>query len=290
MQIAVVGPTGVLGRSLVPQLLKQGHQVRALARSVATVRHLFLHEVEAVECDLLEPGIRSRLPAMLRGCDAVAHIATAIPSDPNAPDAWTANDQLRTIGVRTLIDAALEAGVRRYLQQSITMVYPDNGQDWILEEMPLDSVSNRAHITGTIMVMEGMVRAIHEEQMQWVILRGAVFVGPGTFQGRLIENLRAGIVAVACDGRNYVSLIHVDDMAAAVVGALERAPSGSIFNVNADPIREGDYKDHLAEITGAPKPPRDLMAPCPPSWRCSNEAARMVLGWSPATDIFPTFR
>lgn len=290
MRIALVGPTGVLGRALVPLLLERGHHVRALARTVAKVQELFPPQVDAVACDLLAPGIGDQLPAMLDGCDAIAHIATAIPADASAPDAWTANSQLRTIGVRLLLDAALAAGVINYVQQSITMAYPDCGDRWITEETPLDTAPERAGIAGTVIVMEGMVRAIRPEQMAWSILRGAIFVGPGTFQARAIEELRAGTATVACDGSNYVSLVHVNDMATAVAAALEQGPAQGVFNIVAEPLREGEYRDRLAAAAGAPRPRREAAIPCPPSWRCSNQAARKGLGWQPKWPVVPPGR
>jgi len=53
MRVAVVGPTGVLGRALVPLLLEKGYSVRALARSPAKVRRMFPQVSEVIECDLL---------------------------------------------------------------------------------------------------------------------------------------------------------------------------------------------------------------------------------------------
>jgi metal-sulfur cluster biosynthetic enzyme len=79
-------------------------------------------------------------------------------------------------------------------------------------------------------------------------------------------------------------------MASAVVAALERAPGGSVFNVCDDPLRLGDYQDHLATLVGAPPPRRDPKRPLPPSWRCSSEAARTWLGWKPSRGIWPGAR
>lgn len=287
MKIAVAGSTGVLGRALIPLLLEQGHAVRALARSASKARSLLPAGVEVVEGDLLSPGVAARLPAWLDGCDAVAHIATAIPRDPAAPHAWEANTRLRTDAVKLLLAASLAAGVRRYLQQSITMAYPDRGEDWIAEDTPLDTSPARAPVCAPVIEMEALIRNVPPEALHWCILRGGTFVGPGTFQDRTIEAIRAGREVVPCDGRNFVSLIHVSDMAAAFVAALGRAPAGSVFNVVADPIRQGEYVDRLAAALGAARPQRDEQAPCPPSWRCSHQAARSVLAWSPAHNIIP---
>jgi nucleoside-diphosphate-sugar epimerase len=136
--------------------------------------------------------------------------------------------------------------------------------------------------------MENIVRATRE--LRWVILRGGIFVGPGTFQESLAADLRNGRAVVPGDGTGWLSPIHVADMAAAVAAALRKAPAGSIFNVVDEPVRHGDYMDRLARIVGAPPPVRDPGVPPLPSIRCTNRAARNVLGWAPVHGIWPVLR
>jgi len=286
MKVAIVGATGVLGRALIPMLVQQGHAVRVLARSVQKAHALFPGEVECVEYDLLSPDMDARLTTLLRNCDAALHVATAIPHDARAPGAWDANTRLRTDGTRRLLDAALAANVECYIQQSIVMAYPDCGDDWITEEMPLDASPLRASINAPVIAMETMVRATSIRQLRWCILRGGTFVGHDTFQDDTIENLRAGKQIVAGDGRNFISPLHVADMAAAMAEALHHAPAGSIFNIVDEPIREGEYLDRLAGIIGAPLPQRDLTLSQPPSWRCCNTAARSTLHWTPNHSVY----
>ena len=143
MKIAVVGATGVLGRALVPLLQAQGRRVVALARSSHKARAVLPPDTEIRRFDMLDPEQRPGLPDLLRGCDAVLHIATSIPSDMDAPGAWEANTRLRTEATEALLNAALQAGVARYLQQSITMAYPDRGDAWIDESVPLNQSSRQ---------------------------------------------------------------------------------------------------------------------------------------------------
>jgi nucleoside-diphosphate-sugar epimerase len=88
------------------------------------------------------------------------------------------------------------------------------------------------------------------------------------------------------DGSNYLSAVNVADMASAVVAALERARGGGTFNIVDEPLRYGAYVDALADLVGAARPPR-VALPLPPSWRCTNRAARVVLGWTPQAGIWP---
>jgi len=281
MKVAVIGPTGVLGRALIPQLLEAGYAVRAVARSGRKAQTLFSAHVEIVEYDLLAPDNGNRLPDAIAGCEAVLHIATSIPADFNAPHAWDVNNRLRTEGVERLLHASLAVNAQRYVQQSITMAYPDHGDEWITEDMPLG-------LGPIVIAMENLVRSVEVDRLAWTIVRGGTFVGPATFQVDTIERLRAGREVVPGDGRNFVALIHVADMASAIVAALDRAPAGSTFNIVAEPVRNGAYRDRLAATIGVPAPPRDPTLPRPPSWRSSNAAARQTLKWSPTHGLYPS--
>jgi nucleoside-diphosphate-sugar epimerase len=99
--------------------------------------------------------------------------------------------------------------------------------------------------------------------------------------------VRAGEITVAGDGSNYLSPVTIGDMASAVAAAVERAPGGSTFNVVDEPLRYGDYVDALADLVGATRPPRAPKLALPPSWRCTNRAARTVLRWMPRERIWP---
>lgn len=277
----MVGATGVLGRELVPLLMEHGHQVCALVRSPAKIGEV---RVETHAFDLLAPDAAARLPLLMRGCDAVMHLATAIPRTASAPNAWDANTRLRTEGTRKLLDAARAVDAQRYIQQSIIMAYPDGGDNWLDEATPLDASPDRAAITAPVREMEAMVRAVPPAKLEWCILRGGAFVGPETAQSDLVARLRTGTAVVPCDGRNFISPIHVRDMATAILAALD-APAGGIFNIVADPIQYGDYADQVARSIDAPLPLRDSSRACPPSWRCSNRAAREQLRWNPMQKI-----
>lgn len=281
VRVFIAGGTGVLGRALIPRLISRAHSVRAIARRVSVAAVPV--SVELVEADLLEDDLID----LVDGCDAVVHIATAIPADSSAPGAWDLNARLRTVGTRRLVDAALACHVTRYVQQSVVMAYRDGGDTWLDERAPLDCSAGRAAVCGPVIEMETIIRAVEPEDLAWTILRGGSFVGPGTVEAALIDTLRSGDVVIAGDGTNYVSPVNVIDMASAVASSLELAPAGSTFNIVDEPIRYGDYADALADLIGAARPRRAPELQRPPSWRCTNDAAGRVLGWRPRERIWP---
>jgi nucleoside-diphosphate-sugar epimerase len=287
MRIFVFGATGVLGRALLPRLKLARHDICALARSSQQAQALQAAGIEATVGDGLQAETQQHLPELMKGCEAVIHIATAIPADLSNPGAWETTTRLRTIGTRHLLDAALQAGVSSYLQQSILMAYPDSGDAWLDEDQPLDTAQARPWISGAVIEMEQMVRAVPPDRLRWTILRGGQYVGPGTGQEKLLERLREGQVEIPGNGQRFLSPIHVADMAEAIALALESAPGASIYQIVDQPLRYRDYIMGLADRLHLPHPPYNASLPEEPSFRCSNQRAREQLGWRPQHSIWP---
>jgi len=286
MRVFIAGATGVYGRALIPRLLARGDEVVALARSVDHAQAIALPGVQLIAGDLLHEDPEWLRRAMA-GCDAAAHLATAIRPGATGVDGANTTAALRIDGTRRLLDAVIAAGVRRYAQQSIVMAYPDGGDRWLDEDTPFDQSEERAATARPVVTMEAMVRALDPGQVAWTILRGGSFVGPDTAQDAVIEHLRSGTQTLAGDGGNWVSFIHVEDMAEATLLALHGAKGGSVFNITDEPIRNGDYLDRLAAMLGVPAPARNPATPRARSFRCSNAAAKAALGWTPTHGIWP---
>ncbi len=291
MRICLAGATGVLGRALIPKLLAAGHTVRALVRDQTKAETVFRGlPVEFCECDLLAPGMEAKLISMMDGCEAVIHAATAIPRDRNVAGAWTVNTHLRIRGTGRLQRAALEVGVTTFVQQSIIMAYRDGGDDWLDEKTWIDQSPERQDVCHPVAIMESMMRlfARQPKPMRWTILKGGLFVGPGTSQADLVEQIRNRQLTIPGDGSHFLSLVHVEDVADAYVAALDCAPGGSIFNICAEPIRYGEYVDMIADLLNAPHPSRDLSQARPPSHRACNKVAREILRWAQKHEIWPS--
>src|ERR1051325_3854981 len=123
MKILVVGATGILGRHTVPRLVERGHTVRAVVRRPEQAQLLKEEGAEPIAGDIFD---RNSLQEAAQGCEVALHLATAIPKA--GEQDWSLNDRIRREGTSNLIAVATQNGVKRYIQQSITLLYGDNGQ------------------------------------------------------------------------------------------------------------------------------------------------------------------
>ena len=279
MRVLVVGATGVLGRQVLPRLLERGHTVRALVRRETHAATLARLGVETAPGDILDAA--SLIPATT-GCDAVLHLATAIPKPGGAQD-WRLNDRIRREGTQLLLAAVAQAGVPRYVQQSITFLYGDQGTRLADETTSLQP----APLIQSAADMEALVQAA-PDHVEWCILRGGAFYGPGTGREEgWRQAAREGGLPLPGDGSGLQSLIHVVDMARAVVLAAEAAPTGAIYNVVDDePVTYRQLYGHVAALVEGPDPTPGGETVLP-SLGCANARVKAALGWSPA---YPTYR
>lgn len=276
--IAVLGATGVFGRHLVPRLVRAGYRVRALVRTPKAAAASAACGAEIHSADIFDGA---SLRAALQGCDTAINLATALPSPAKSGGDFDLNDRMRREGVPIFLEACSAVGVRRVLQQSIAMVHCGGGDAWADEDqsasVPLDTVAGRA--TAAARDMEATVVA---SALDWLILRGALFYGPGTgFDDDWFERARSGKLRLPEDGQAFVSLVHIADMADAAVAAIGRWPSRrSLIIADDEPVRWRDLFGFVAAAVGG-APPAAGGPPRFPSFRVSNRRAREALGWSP---------
>jgi nucleoside-diphosphate-sugar epimerase len=276
-RIAVLGATGVYGRHLVPRLVAAGHRVRALVRRPEAAIIAAACGAEVAAADIFD---EAALGAGLAGCDVAINLATSLPG-PTAGGDYAANDRLRREGTPVLVRACRVAGVSRILQQSIAMTHAGGGDAWADETTfyPVgDGIAGAA-----IAAVRSMEATVEGSGLDWLVLRGGLFYGPGTgFDDDWFARAHAGKLRLPGRGEDYVSLVHIADMAAATVAAVARWPSRQALIVSDDrPAPWRDVLGYVSAIAGAGAPPpggRALM----PSFRVTNRRAREALSWAPS--------
>ncbi len=289
MEIFVTGATGVLGRPVVRLLKRQGHTVRALARSDSNDEMLRRMGAKPVRGDLFDPA---SLAAAVEGTGAVLHLATRIPPRSRArhPEAWTENNRIRTEGARNLVDAAIAAGAGTFIYPGICFIYADGGGEWIDAE---SGTVEAEGMLGSTLEAEAQVRRFTAAGGRGIVLRMGYFYGPEAES--TLDTLalaRRGAAILAGSGDAFYPAIWVDDAAEAVVSALRAAPAGVYDVVDDEPLTRRELAKTVAEAAGRPfvvRPPVWLLKLAggreagfmARSQRVSNARFKAVTGWSP---------
>ena len=248
-RVLVTGATGVVGRLAIPQLLARGHRVSAVGRTPEKRAELTALGADAMALDIFDPESARRAMA---GHDAVINLATHMPSSNFRmllPWAWRENDRVRREGSAALVQAALAAGISRFIQESFAPVYEDGGARWIDEEWP----QRPAPYNRTVIDAERSAARFTSAGGVGVVLRFAGFYGPDPFLGEMVGVVRRGWGPLAGRAGAYWSSVSHEDAAGAVVAALEI--SAGAYNVCDDePLTRRDWVDALADAAGAPRP------------------------------------
>jgi nucleoside-diphosphate-sugar epimerase len=118
MRVFVAGASGAIGEPLIAELRRQGHSVVGMTTSEAGARRLESQGAEAVIADAFDAG--AVLAALQRSrAEAVIDELTSLPQEMSDMARYAAGDRkLRLEGGGILFHAAIQSGVRRYLQQS----------------------------------------------------------------------------------------------------------------------------------------------------------------------------
>jgi nucleoside-diphosphate-sugar epimerase len=215
MRVFLAGAAGAIGRRLVPLLLEAGHSVVGTTRSGEKAAELKARGVTAVVVDVYDAAavrdaVRRASP------DVVIHQLTDLPKalDPNRPAAFGGNTRLRIEGTPNLVAAALAAGARRLIAQSIAFAYAP-GPEPHAETDPLNSPEGDAPAAVTARGIRALEEAVLGARgLDGIVLRYGRLWGPGTWNA-------------TPNGRG---VLHVDAAAHAALLALTRGEPG-VYNI-----------------------------------------------------------
>ena len=301
MRIFIAGASGAIGRRLVPELIRRGHDVVGTTRTAAKVKDLEQLGAAGVVLDALDADMVMAAVERARP-DVVVHQATALTGalDPrHFEKAFIPTNRLRSEGTRHLIAAAQRVGARVVAQSFAGWPYAREGGPVKTEDDPLDSTPPAAFrpILDAIRALETAVPAA-----DGIVLRYGGFYGPGTSLdagGEHAEMLRRRRFPMIGPGTGIWSFVHIDDVAAATALAIESHHHGIYNIVDDDPAPVAEWLPCAADLLGA-KPPLRL-----PRWLgrlvagehvdvlmneirgASNAKAKAQFGWRPK---YPTWR
>jgi len=255
----VTGGTGLLGSHIVEQLCKRGQPVRALARAGSNTTWLETQDVEIVTGDLADAA------SLRRACEGVTCIyhAAARVGDWGP---WPEFQKYTIDGTRHLIDAAIDAGVLRFIHVSSVSAYGHgNDHGRILDETdPLGQELYRwAYYSRAKVAAEQIVWQAHREgKIAVTVIRPSWIYGVRDRKtiGRQIAAIRNGKIKIIGDGKNRLNVVYAGSVAMGAILAAENDNAiGQGYNCSEDGVLTLEqYYNAIADAMGEPRPTKHI--------------------------------
>jgi len=252
-RVLVTGATGFVGSAIVRAFLGAGYPVRALVRAASPRVNLAGLEVETIDGDICDADTIARAMAGVRH---VAHAAADYRLWARDPEAIV---RTNVEGTRIVMEAALAAGIDRvvYTSSVATLALRGNGQG-ADETLPLPETAAVGAYKRSKIVAERLVqKMVARDALPAVIVNPSTPIGPRdvrpTPTGRIIVAAASGRMPGFVD--TGLNLVHVDDVAAGHVAALERGKIGDQYILGGENVLLADMLRAIALIVGR-RPPR----------------------------------
>lgn len=292
-QVLVTGGAGYVGSALVPKLLDAGYRVRVL--------DLFLYgdvlpehaNLDVVQADLREIAAVRQCVA---GCEAVVHLA-CISNDPSFELNPRLGKSINYDAFRPLVEAARDAGVRRFIYASSSSVYGVKREPDVTENLPTEPLTDYSKYKA---LCEGVLREYQADDFTTVTLRPATVCG---YAPRLRLDLTVNLLTNHAvnnhrirvfGGTQYRPNLHIDDMTDLYLQLLDlpaERVAGRVWNAGHDNLQVRDIAERIREampgeeVSIVTEPTDDLR-----SYRISSRAIERDIGFRPRRSVDDAIR
>lgn len=289
--VLVTGGAGYVGAALVPKLLRNGFAVRVLdlyLYGTDVLREVRGHPaLEEFAGDIRDADYLKRI---LPGCDSVIHLA-CISNDPS----FELNPDLgRSINFEAfapLVDAAIEAGVSRFVYASSSSVYGLREEVDVTEALELKPLTDYSRYKA---LCEEVLLKKRAPGFAALVLRPATVCG---FSSRLRLDLTVNILTNHAVNNRLIRVfggeqmrpnIHIEDMTDLYVNTL-RLPAdridGRVFNAGYQNHRVRDLAEVVRRVVGDHVEVRTEPTDDHRSYHVSSDRIRRELGFEPTRTI-----
>jgi nucleoside-diphosphate-sugar epimerase len=230
MRIAMTGGTGSIGPTIVLAARGAGHEVVVVTRRpAASVPGVFF-----LPGDVTRP---ETIDCAFAGAEVVIHAAAAVGREATESD----HARVTVDGTRNVLAAAIRAGVRRLIHVGSLAVHAPAAV--IRETSPLDDRTPHRYARAKRAAESLVDEAARSHGLEVVTLRPGLVLGPGErhVTPRLIGLLGRGLGFLVGDGSNRVPCLTLEDLAGAVLAALEnRRVRGPYVLAGAGVVTQAD--------------------------------------------------
>lgn len=249
MRIFVTGGNGFIGSNVVRQLCEAGHEVRCLVRETSDVSRIHGLQWERFVGDVRDPDSMRR---GVDGCGAVIHLAS--------PSSWDdiASPHMKAIvedGTRNVLDAAREEGARVVYCSSVIGINGSDDPEIIDEEASFTLTDPTMVYAQSKHRAEQICDEAAEAGTDVVTVNPAEVYGPHdtgfVTAGNLVDFAKSWPVLVT---RGGTSVVHVDDVAAGIIAAMERGRKGERYILGGENLTIRELAELTLKIVGRSAP------------------------------------
>jgi nucleoside-diphosphate-sugar epimerase len=240
-RVFLTGATGFIGTHAARQFAAEGRQVVVLTRDPRRLAADLTSRVEVFQGEMADP----RLSSQLKGCAALVHCALSDDPDP------VRRAETNRAGTRHLLDAAIGAGVPRFIHLSSISAYgptPAGIVDETFQRVAPDDPYCRMKFD-----LEAEVLA-RTSAIETVVLQPGNVYGPGRcwWSEGLLDLMRRGKLILVNGGAGIANMVHVLDVVQAMQSALDTPGIGgeSFLVIDGQPVSWREYYSGLERIAG----------------------------------------
>jgi dihydroflavonol-4-reductase len=271
----VTGASGFVGSAVARLLRERGFAVRALARATSPRGNLEELDGTIVEGDMRDPADMRRA---MDGARYLFHVAADYRLWARDPEEIVRNN---VRGTRTVMEAAIEAGVERIVYtSSVATLKPGTRDDPSDESRRMtESQAIGAYKRSKVAAERVVEQLIADRNLPAVIVNPSTPIGARDIKptptGRIIVEAASGRMPAFLD--TGLNLAHVDDVAEGHLLALDKGRIGASYILGGQNVSLRDMLEIIAELAGR-KPPR-IQLPRAPLFPLAL-AAEAVARWT----------
>ncbi|MFO1303209.1 MAG: TIGR01777 family oxidoreductase [Burkholderiales bacterium] len=261
MRVLLTGATGLIGREVGKALAARGDSLVCLVRDLEA-RTRLPFPATCFEWDHL----RAVPAAALDGVDAIVHLA----GEPVAGKRWSSSRKdlirdSRVLGTRELVAATIAYGahVKTLVQGSAIGYYGDRGD----AALHANSAKGEGFLADVVDAWEEELRPLEKARpgIRVACVRtGVVLARHGGALAKMLPLFRANAAGRIGTGRQWMSWIHLDDIAGLLLHALDSQAAGVLEGVAPQPVTNREFTRTLCNELGvfenAPVPALALRA------------------------------
>lgn len=256
MRVFVTGGTGFIGGHVVRLLRERGDEVVALVRSLQKGRELEAQGAELVVGDLSD---RAVLADAMGGTDALVHGAAiyevGIPASRHE-----AMREANVVGTENALGAALDAKVGRTVYISTIGAFGNTHGEVVDESYEHPGSGFTSYYEETKYEAHKVAVRLISEGLECVIVQPGGVYGPDDHSalGKQIHDFASGRLPLVPFGDLGLNMVHVEDVAAGVLLALDRGKPGESYVLGGEITTMRGLIDAVAHVTGRKRPRGNL--------------------------------